>query len=168
MKDNKIMHQTNILINSNDKLCLADFGLSIILAESGNATFNSYHAGSVRWMAPELIALPEEGEPTKPTMSADVYSYGCIVLQVFYFVHRDRCMSDTPKLLCGQQPYSPLADALHVVAAILSGRQPFRQLTGVDEGHRKYWLRCLSTNYKTRPKVQEIVAFIEAELQRLR
>jgi serine/threonine protein kinase len=143
---------TNILINSNDKLCLADFGLSIILAESGNATFNSYHAGSVRWMAPELIALPEEGEPTKPTTSADVYSYGCIVLQ----------------LLCGQQPHSPLVDALHVVAAILSRRQPFRQLTGVDEGHRKYWLRCLSTNYKTRPKVQEIVAFIEAELQRLR
>ncbi|KAG1853432.1 kinase-like domain-containing protein [Suillus subalutaceus] len=143
---------TNILINSNDKLCLADFGLSMILAESGNATFNSYHAGNVWWMAPELITPSEGGEPTKPTTSTDVYSYGCIMLQ----------------LLCGQQPFFPLMDALRVVAAILSGRQPFRQLTGVDEGHKQYWLKCLSTNFNARPKVQEIVAFIEAELQKLR
>ncbi|KAG1719841.1 kinase-like domain-containing protein [Suillus lakei] len=69
---------TNILINSDDKLCLADFGLSMILAESGNPTFNSCHGGNVRWLAPEMVALPdsEQGEPTKPTKPADVYSYG--------------------------------------------------------------------------------------------
>jgi hypothetical protein len=56
----------------------------MILAESGNPTFNSCHAGNVRWMAPEMIDTPdsEEGEPIKPTKPADVYSYGCIVLQV--------------------------------------------------------------------------------------
>ncbi|KAG1785070.1 kinase-like domain-containing protein [Suillus plorans] len=146
----------NVLINSDDKLCLADFGLSVILAESGNPTFNSCHGGNVRWMAPEMVALPdleqEEGtKPIKPTNSADVYSHGCIVLQ----------------LLCGQQPYYSLVQAFHVIAAILGGRKPFRQLTGIDEGHKQYWLQCLSTNSNARPKVQEIVAFIEAELQKL-
>lgn len=145
---------TNILINSDDKLCLADFGLSVILAESGNPTFNSCHGGNVRWMAPEMVALPDseqEVKPAKPTMHGDIYSHGCIVLQ----------------LLCGQQPYFPLKHAFHVMAAMLAGREPFCQLTGVDEGHRKYWLKCLSTNFNARPKVQEIVAFIETELQKL-
>jgi serine/threonine protein kinase len=83
MKDDKIMHQTNVLINSNDKLCLADFGLSVILAESSNSTFNSCHAGNVRWMAPEMFDLPDpEGEPIKPRMPGDIYSHGCIMLQV--------------------------------------------------------------------------------------
>ncbi|KAG1778240.1 kinase-like domain-containing protein [Suillus placidus] len=146
---------TNILINSDDKLCLADFGLSLILAESGNPTFNSCHGGNVWWMAPE-IAAPldlEQGESTKPTMPADIYSHGCIMLQ----------------LLCGQQPYFPLVNALHVMTAIVRGREPFpvRQLTGVNEGYKRYSLRCLSTNFNARPKVQEIVAFIEAELQKL-
>lgn len=147
---------TNILVNSDDKLCLTDFGLSMILAESGNPTFNSCHPGNVRWMAPEMVTAPPdieqlEEEPTKPTMPADIYSHGCIVLQ----------------LLSGRQPYSHLRAALHVVAAVLGGRQPFRHLTDVDEGHREYWLKCLSTNFNARPKVQEIVAFIEAELQKL-
>ncbi|KAG2753099.1 kinase-like protein [Suillus brevipes Sb2] len=143
---------TNILINSDDRLCLADFGLSMILAESGNPTFNSCHGGNVRWMAPEMVALPdsEQGEPTKPTMPGDVYSHGCITLQ----------------LLCGQQPYHPLVHAFHVMAAMLQGRQPFRQLIGVDEGHKQYSLKCLSTDLGARPKVQEVVAFIEAELRK--
>ncbi|KAG1868009.1 kinase-like domain-containing protein [Suillus tomentosus] len=146
----------NVLINSDDKLCLADFGLSVILAESGNPTFNSCHGGNVRWMAPEMFALPdlEEEEPTKPikpTKSADIYSHGCIVLQ----------------LLCGQQPYCSLLQAIHVITAITRGRKPFRQLAGIDESHKQYWLKCLSTNSKARPKAQEIVVFIEAELQKL-
>ncbi|OJA21228.1 hypothetical protein AZE42_07987 [Rhizopogon vesiculosus] len=77
--------QNNVLIDGNDKLCLADFGLSMILAESGNPTFNSCHAGNVRWMAPEMLSVPQPGEMTKPTKPADVYSYGCIMLQVFVF-----------------------------------------------------------------------------------
>jgi hypothetical protein len=75
-------------------------------------------------------------------------------------------MSDTPKLLCGQQPYFPLVQAFHVIGAILGGRKPFRQLTGVDEGNKQYWLKCLSTDFNARPKIQEIVAFIETELQK--
>ncbi|KAG2339259.1 kinase-like protein [Suillus weaverae] len=146
---------TNILINSDNKLCLADFGLSMILAESGNPTFNSCHGGNVWWMAPEIAAPPdlEQVEPTKPTKPADIYSHGCIMLQ----------------LLCGQQPYFPLVNALHVMTAIVRGREPFPvcQLTDVNEDYKQYSLRCLSTDFNARPKVQETVAFIEAELQKL-
>jgi serine/threonine protein kinase len=69
-------------MNDDRKIYFADFGLSMILAESQNSTFNSYHAGNVRWMAPEMLAIPEQGGVTMPTKAADVYSYGCIMLQV--------------------------------------------------------------------------------------
>ncbi|KAG1813032.1 kinase-like domain-containing protein [Suillus variegatus] len=137
---------TNVLIESDGKLLLSDFGLSMAIAESGNPTFNSYHAGNVRWMAPEMVE--EQARPTKP---ADVYSHGCIMLQ----------------LLCGQQPYSWVEQAIHVITAKLRGREPFSQFTDVDEDHKKYSLKCLSTECQDRPEVSKIVEFIEIELQKL-
>ncbi|KAG2047585.1 kinase-like protein [Suillus hirtellus] len=147
---NDIVHgdltPTNVLVDSNGRLRLADFGLSIILAESGNPTFNFSHAGNVRWMAPEMVE-----EQARPTVHADVYSHGCIVLQ----------------LLCGQQPYSSVPQAIHVMAAILRGREPFGQLIGVDQVHQQYWLTCLSRQSKDRPEVSKVLKFIEIELQKL-
>jgi hypothetical protein len=77
-------------------------------------------------------------------------------------------MSDTPKILCGHKPYFPLKQAAHVIGAVTQGRKPFRdrQLTGVDEGNKQYWLKCLSTDLNARPKIKEVVAFIEAELRK--
>jgi len=56
----------------------------MMLAEAGNPTFNSLHVGNVRWMAPEILDVPEGEEPTRPTKPADIYSYGCIMVQVFH------------------------------------------------------------------------------------
>ena len=41
----------------------------------------SYHTGAVRWVAPELITPPEDTVPCA-TKSSDIYSLGCIMLQV--------------------------------------------------------------------------------------
>jgi len=158
--------QNNVLIDSNHKLCLADFGLSMILAESGNPTFNSCHAGNVRWMAPEILSLPQPGETTKPTKPADVYSYGCIMLQVFCVAQWYQCMSEIPKLLSGQQPYYTLTNAFHIFGARFGGIEPFVHIVGVDEGHKRYSLKCLSISANSRPKVQEIVEFTKAELRK--
>ncbi|OAX38031.1 kinase-like protein [Rhizopogon vinicolor AM-OR11-026] len=140
----------NVLIDGNDKLCLADFGLSMILAESGNPTFNSCHAGNVRWLAPEMLSVPQPGEMTRPTKPADVYSYGCIMLQ----------------LLSGQQPYAILTNVFHIFGARFGGTEPFVHIVGVDDGHRRYSLRCLSAHVSSRPEVQEIVEFMKAELRK--
>ncbi|KAG2041335.1 kinase-like domain-containing protein [Suillus americanus] len=81
---------TNVLVDSSGCLRLADFGLSMILAEAGNATFNSCHPGNMRWVPPEALRAGAEDEDEnedeapdeKPTKAWDVYSYGCVVLQV--------------------------------------------------------------------------------------
>ncbi|KAG1721984.1 kinase-like domain-containing protein [Suillus paluster] len=138
---------TNVLINDDGKLCLADFGLSMILAESQNSTFNSCHPGNVRWMAPEMLAMPEPGGVVVPTKAADVYSYGCIMLQLF----------------CGHVPYRWLTQAFHVIAARVAGIEPFRQITDVEEGHKEYSLKCISVNVGDRPGASGIVEFLGAE-----
>src|SRR5882757_6188719 len=45
--------QTNIFVDDSGNLRLADFGLSMIAAESGNLTFGSLQSGNTRWMAPD-------------------------------------------------------------------------------------------------------------------
>jgi len=99
-------------------------------------------------MAPEVLAVPEEGEVVMPTKAADIYSYGCIMLQ----------------LLSGLQPYSWLKQAMHVMRARVEGTQPFSaiQIAGVEDYHKDYSLRCLSENLGDRPDVSGIVAFLAA------
>jgi serine/threonine protein kinase len=75
--------QTNVLVDGSGNLRLADFGLSVIAAESGNLTFGSLQTGSTRWMAPESLDYHDEPEaPLKPTKEGDIYSFGCVMLQV--------------------------------------------------------------------------------------
>ncbi|KAG2134521.1 kinase-like domain-containing protein [Suillus clintonianus] len=138
---------TNVLIDDDGKLHLADFGLSMILTESQNTTFNSCHPGNARWMAPEMLATPEEGKVVMPTKAADVYSYGCIMLQLF----------------CGHVPYHWLTQAYHVIGARLSGTVPFRQFTDVEDGHKEYSLKCISVNVRDRPEASGIVDFLGSE-----
>jgi serine/threonine protein kinase len=78
--------QTNVLVDNSGNLRFADFGLSMLLAEAENVTFNSVHPGNARWMAPEFFMPPEDGEEDlqsqKPTKAGDIYSFGCVMLQV--------------------------------------------------------------------------------------
>ncbi|KAG1853471.1 kinase-like domain-containing protein [Suillus subalutaceus] len=138
---------TNVLISADGRLHLADFGLSMILSESQNSTFNSCHQGNVRWMAPEMLSLPEQGGVVMPTKAADVYSYGCIMLQLF----------------CGYVPYVWLTQAYHVIAARVAGTEPFRQFTDVEYVHKEYSLKCISVKSGDRPVASAIVEFLGAE-----
>jgi serine/threonine protein kinase len=58
-----------------------DFGLSYF-AETSNATCGeSLPAGTLRFMAPELIHPDNDSEP-KRTFASDIYAFGCVAYQV--------------------------------------------------------------------------------------
>jgi serine/threonine protein kinase len=96
---NLIQCQANILVDRSGHLRIADFGLSIILAEAEHDIFNSSCPGNVRWMPPEALRDEDEDEDEdqdedegedkdkKPTKAWDIYSYGCVVLQVCRIVN---------------------------------------------------------------------------------
>jgi serine/threonine protein kinase len=59
----------------------------MVLAEAENTTFNSMHPGNARWMAPECVTDEDSEDseiqlPQKPTKAGDIYSFGCVMLQV--------------------------------------------------------------------------------------
>ncbi|KAJ7147395.1 kinase-like domain-containing protein, partial [Mycena filopes] len=61
----------NILINEDFSACLANFGLGVF-----TSTHTSTRAGSLYWMAPELI------DRIVPTSASDVYAFGCVCFEV--------------------------------------------------------------------------------------
>jgi Protein kinase domain len=75
--------QANILINNDHHACLADFGLTSIIADpvSGCSNTPARAAGTVRWMAPEILVA----ENFSPSTLGDVYAVG----MTFYEVSRD-------------------------------------------------------------------------------
>jgi serine/threonine protein kinase len=74
-------YQNNVFIDEHWHARLADFGLAG-WADATMATSTSNHAGSVRWMAPELHAV--EPSPFCRTKRSDVYAFACISVEVSY------------------------------------------------------------------------------------
>ncbi|KAG1853444.1 kinase-like domain-containing protein [Suillus subalutaceus] len=136
---------TNVLVDSSGCLRLADFGLSMVLAEAGNATFNSCHPGNVRWMPPEALRDGDEDEDEakdeKPTKAWDVYSYGCVVLQVF----------------SGNQPYAWITSVLAVMGAMQKGRVPFKPEGIQSLGVYQQFSPCLNRISADRPTIDDIM-----------
>ncbi|KAG2143972.1 kinase-like domain-containing protein [Suillus cothurnatus] len=136
---------TNILVDSSGCLRLADFGLSMILAEARNATFQSCHSGNVRWMPPEALRAVAEDEDEdeatgeKPSKAWDVYSYGCVVFQIF----------------SGKQPYAWITSVLAVMGAIQKGHVPFRGLK--SHGVCQQFSPCLNRISADRPTMDDIM-----------
>ncbi|OJA12289.1 hypothetical protein AZE42_09947 [Rhizopogon vesiculosus] len=96
----------------------------------------------------EGVTVSEQGG-VKPTKAADIYSYGCIMLQLF-----------SRKL-----PYSWLKLAMSVSAARVGGIEPFpaRQIENVEDSSKQYSLRCISNDPVDRPDVSGIVEFLDEQ-----
>ncbi|KAG2103158.1 kinase-like domain-containing protein [Suillus cothurnatus] len=73
----------NVLVDTNGKALLTDFGLSVLLSERSAQVLLAKPGGSARWMAPESLGLGNEGHES-PVFSttSDIYSFGGIMLQV--------------------------------------------------------------------------------------
>ena len=70
----KILHRDlkslNVLLDGNMRAKLADFGLSLVRAETKSKTKHNESAGTLQWMAPELLS----GEKMRYDASCDIYS----------------------------------------------------------------------------------------------
>ena len=80
-----IHSQSNVLITAAGKPCLADFGLSKIMAEFEGTSYLTGTGGAVRWAAFELYHVygdDDEPQPALISKQSDIYSFGSIILQV--------------------------------------------------------------------------------------
>ncbi|KAJ6457246.1 kinase-like domain-containing protein, partial [Mycena sanguinolenta] len=102
----------NILITHEWNACLADFGLTS-LSDATIATNTSHRAGSIRWMAPELIDPDRFGRKFLRTPASDVYAFGCVCLELY----------------TGQPPFSALSETASLLR-IINGDRPERPTSG--------------------------------------
>ncbi|TDL23965.1 kinase-like protein [Rickenella mellea] len=73
------LRANNILIHEG-RACLSDFGLSKIMDGVRGCTTKPH--GNERWLAPEVIAKTKTNLNPMATTSADIYSLGCVFLEV--------------------------------------------------------------------------------------
>ncbi|KAG1730474.1 kinase-like domain-containing protein [Suillus lakei] len=98
----------NILIDSNHNAHVADHGILTMCSELSGT---SYIRSNVRWAAPELFEMPENEESLSiPKPASDIYSFGCIMLQV----------------MTGRPPYADVRSDHQVTVLILKGKKPAR------------------------------------------
>ncbi|KAJ7731239.1 kinase-like protein, partial [Mycena metata] len=104
---------SNILITDDWSACLADFGLTS-LTDATTATHSSHRAGSIRWMAPELIAPDLFGGRFLRTPATDLYAFGCVCIELYTGQPPFASLSETASLfrvVKGERPERPFGES---------------------------------------------------------
>ncbi|KAJ7459289.1 kinase-like domain-containing protein, partial [Mycena latifolia] len=135
----------NVLISDEGSACLTDFGLATSISDVDRETetgftSSSNRAGSMRWLAPELIS-PKDFDCEKfiRTTASDVYAYACLCLE----------------LHTGSPPFSdvPEAAAMHMVIA---GTRPAKP-EGISEELWGIVTAAWQPDFRARPSISDII-----------
>ncbi|KAF8438558.1 kinase-like domain-containing protein [Boletus edulis BED1] len=133
----------NILIDEECKPRITDFGLSSALGklQPGMTYLNrcSTDPGAIRWAAPELF-----DDECKPKPSVDVYSFGCIMLEV----------------LSGKIPWEGRPERVVIGLKIVQRKFPDRPAAAqIDDKHWEFMTKCWLLPEK-RPSAQQVVRYL--------
>ncbi|KAG0588603.1 hypothetical protein KC19_2G255600 [Ceratodon purpureus] len=145
LHQNKIIHRdlkaANLLMDENEVVKVADFGVARVQAQSGIMTAET---GTYRWMAPEVI----EHKPYD--YKADVFSFGIVLWE----------------LLTGQVPYADLTPLQAAVGVVQKGLRPTIP-ENINPRLSELLHRCWKTNSKERPDFSEITGLLEEILKQV-
>jgi len=92
----------NVLIDSEGKASICDFGLSIILDGGPTGYTSSNFGGSLRFLAPELL------DDSIRTVQTDIYAYACTCVEILF----------------DQEPYHQLYKDAQLIRAIFAHQLP--------------------------------------------
>ena len=141
LHDNGIMHRDikseNILIDSEGKIKLTDFGCSRKYNEELNETgMISSMKGSLMWMAPEVMKQSGYGR------KADIWSLGCVVIE----------------MLTAKPPWPEAENQINLMMKVAI----FNEIPGIPEGIssncKDFLLSCLKKDPKERPTASELLS----------
>ncbi|THH27686.1 hypothetical protein EUX98_g6507 [Antrodiella citrinella] len=133
----------NILIDSEYKIRLADFGLAVFAGDSSNH-YASVRGGASHWLAPEIIDPEAFGmSSSRPTFAADIYSFACVCIELY----------------TSQAPFSGWNSTtvlLHVLRGGRPARPAFHQTEEMSEQLYALLQRCWDQSWDKRPTAEEL------------
>ncbi|KAK7690905.1 hypothetical protein QCA50_006007 [Cerrena zonata] len=137
------LRAANVLLDENYNIKLSDFGLSLVADDI--VTQATTIERTPNWIAPELLN-PEKfgGNSSKPTLSGDVYAFGCVTIELY----------------TGKPPY-PGLQSYQVITKVLAA-EPIPLPAFYDEPRvmdYSMWAiveRCLSQDSSLRPHAHDI------------
>ncbi|CAE7097919.1 unnamed protein product [Rhizoctonia solani] len=139
----------NVLVSSDGIARLSDFDFSI-MSDAGNLMFtatSNTRVGSVRWVAPEMLA----DEVPHRTTQSDVYALGMTMLEIH----------------TGDVPYAERRSDGAVVTAVITGTLPNRPVQHIkdDEHGNRVWKLlsdCWSRDPSNRPSAGQVLQVLES------
>ncbi|KAG1872867.1 kinase-like domain-containing protein [Suillus tomentosus] len=131
----------NILIDSDRNAHVADHGILTMCSELSGT---SYIRSNVRWAAPELFEVPESEESLTPQPASDIYSFGCIMLQV----------------MTGRPPYADVRSDHQVIVLILKGKKPTRPSSPHDADSFWDFIEKCWGDIGRRPSAVDVLNFL--------
>lgn len=151
MYDLAKLQQGNILIDEYGCAIISDFGLSKVMEGITDKRVGSSFAGSMRWMAPELIfaLVEDEGEIPPLSTSSDVYAFGAVCLEV----------------VTEELPFPHRTNDEAVLIDIMRGVRPSRgKIRGVSvKDEEELWRmleRCWDDGRTCRPSMRDLLVFL--------
>jgi serine/threonine protein kinase len=136
----------NILIDSDGNAHVADHGIFTMCSElSGTSRIWS----NVRFAAAELFKAPENEESSTPPPqpAGDIYSFGCIMLQV----------------MTGQPPYADKRSDHQVAVLRSKGRKPTRPSSLHDADYFWDFIEKCWSDTGRRPSAVDVLSFLGSE-----
>ncbi|KAG1798760.1 kinase-like domain-containing protein, partial [Suillus variegatus] len=134
----------NILIDSDCNAHVADHGILTMCSELSGT---SYIRSNVRWAAPELFEVPESEESLTPQPASDIYSFGCIMLQV----------------MTGRPPYADVRSDHQVIVLILKGKKPTRPSSPHDADSFWDFMEKCWGDIGRRPSAVDVLNFLGSD-----
>ncbi|KAG1808950.1 kinase-like domain-containing protein [Suillus subaureus] len=141
---------TNVLIDSDGSAFLADFGLSVVLAESDRSARIDR---TYRIQKGILDNGDSDVNFQKPNSHSDVFSLGCIMLHVF----------------SGKLPFWWLRNVRQLFSARFKRIEPYQLEPSVTISHQHldFMRKCWSAKPEVRPSTGDVASFVEDELARV-
>ncbi|KAI0938512.1 hypothetical protein AcV5_000179 [Taiwanofungus camphoratus] len=154
LHDRRVLHGdlkgANILINSEHRACLCDFGLTSVISDPDIVSLiftTSNKDGSTRWAAPEVL----NSEHPRGSRESDVYSLAMVMWEVF----------------AGRVPFHECPNEGQVIHKILHGRRPERPEEASGLGLYDDVWDLMVTSWHEEPQRRPNAAVILRRLQRI-
>ncbi|KAK0435392.1 kinase-like domain-containing protein [Armillaria borealis] len=133
----------NILITSDFRCCLADFGLALAVEPPSSSSCNNSISGSLRWLAPEILHF-HLFDP-RYLAARDVYAFGCTIVEIF----------------TGKPPYPHIRHDSAIIHEVLTkGNRPERPSMMPDELW-KLVSQCFLASADRRPLSSDLLYNLE-------